>query len=49
MTDFVITTENAADLPEEFIRENEIGILSVGRRGVLRKDAGWSSAQNPAG
>ena len=26
MTDFVITTENAADLPEEFIQENEIGI-----------------------
>ena len=29
MTDFVITTENAADLPEEFIQENEIGILSL--------------------
>lgn len=29
MNDFVITTENAADLPEEFIRENEIGLLSL--------------------
>ena len=29
MTDFVITTENAADLLEEFIQENEIGILSL--------------------
>ncbi len=29
MQEFVITTENAADLPQEFIAENEIGILSL--------------------
>lgn len=29
MSDFVITTENAADLPQQFIQENEIGILSL--------------------
>lgn len=29
MENFVITTENAADLPESFIQENEIGILSL--------------------
>lgn len=29
MENFVITTENAADLPESFIKENEIGVLSL--------------------
>ena len=29
MENFVITTENAADLPESYLQENEIGILSL--------------------
>ena len=29
MAEYVITTENAADLPESFVKENEIGVLSL--------------------
>lgn len=29
MKDFVITTENAADLPESYLEENKIGLLSL--------------------
>ena len=29
MAEYVITTENAADLPESFVKENEIGVRCI--------------------
>ena len=55
MENFVITTENAADLPESFIKENEIGVLSLYYTidgvtyGPDHEDEKWFYAKDTAG